>query len=115
MEATSVQTKAEAERSKDGATPRYITINLNKAIAIVTTAVLGAFVTGVAGALYTANSDHFRLISVDGRVAAVEQTYVRQDVLTAQFNALQAQMSAHIQQMTGIEKSVDAINKKLDR
>lgn len=114
MEATQPQPVSE-RNGGDGTTPRYITINLNKAIAIVTTAVLGAFVTGVAGALYTANSDHFRLISVDGRVEAIESNYVRQDVLTAQFAALQSQMAAHIQQMTSIEKSIDTINKKLDR
>lgn len=108
--------KTEHAQILDEATPaRYVTVNLHKAIGVITAAILAAFISGVASALYTINSDHFKLVSLDGKVAAIDSTYVRQDVLNAQYSTLQAQLSAHITQMTSIEKSIDLINTKLDK
>lgn len=114
MEAT--QSQAPSGRiDGDGTTPRYITINLNKAIAIVTTAVLGAFVTGVAGALYTANSDHFKLVSVDGRVVAIENReakYITVDVLTPTLKSIEAQLELNT---AAINVLSNRINTHLDK
>jgi hypothetical protein len=87
--------------------PRYITINLTKAIGIVATALLTSFIGGAGVALATINSDHFTIVALGNKVAAVENSKVDHGEFEATIRAFQKSIDNNTMAINLISNRID--------
>lgn len=95
------------ETHEGAAVERVITLSVAKAVSIVFGTILTSLVIGAGTAFAIARSDHAVVVTLDGRVAAVETGYVRKDVLAPQLENLASAVKE-------LKESVTTLNSKLD-
>lgn len=89
MQITKGAVRREEDVMEENKTTTY-TFTRNQFIGLLLGAVVTAFVGGAVSAIRTLNNDHFTIVSLDGRVIALEENFVPRGEITIELREIKA-------------------------